>query len=125
MKKESLFPRFHPVIALFIIILYSGFTNTSSNQDTKSTEESQSSISSVGNNQLNHLLLFNFKESATPENIANAEDGLVSLGEKIPQIKNLEWGFSKTPGAKSKGFSHWHCHRRLVQRSICLSMQEK
>ncbi len=98
MKKESRFSQFILLVTLFVIFLFSGFTNSPLNWKTNATES--------GDKQLNHLVLFNFKESATPENIAKAEDGLVALEERIPQIKDLEWGFSETPGSNSKGFSH-------------------
>jgi len=106
MKKESRFSHFILLMTLFVIFLFSGFTNSPLNWKTNATEESPSSFAISEDKQLNHLVLFNFKESATPENIAKAEDGLVALQEGIPQIKDLEWGFSETPGSKSKGFSH-------------------
>ncbi|MEQ6121783.1 Dabb family protein [Reichenbachiella sp. MALMAid0571] len=56
--------------------------------------------------QLRHVVLLKFKESATPEGIAKAKDAFVALKGKIPQIEDIEWGLNNSPEGLDKGFTH-------------------
>lgn len=106
MKNQNLSSKWYLIIVLFIFIIFSACTNGSSNQETKLEEKPKSDILTIENNQFKHLLLFRFNESATPENIAKAENELISLQNKIPQIKDIEWGLNNSPSSKAKGFTH-------------------
>jgi hypothetical protein len=56
--------------------------------------------------QLRHVVLFKFKDSATKEDIINAEKAFISLTTKISQIKGFEWGINNSPEGLEKGFTH-------------------
>ena len=55
---------------------------------------------------LRHVVLFKFKESATPEDIATVEAAFKELPSKIPEIKGFEWGTNNSPEGLDKGFTH-------------------
>ncbi|MEM8956098.1 MAG: Dabb family protein [Verrucomicrobiota bacterium] len=53
-----------------------------------------------------HVVLFQFKESATPEAIAAIEKEFVALEDKIDTIEDLEWGTNVSPEGMADGFTH-------------------
>jgi hypothetical protein len=55
---------------------------------------------------LRHVVLFAFKESATPENIKSVQDAFADLQNKIPQIYDYEWGTNNSPEGVNDGFTH-------------------
>lgn len=56
--------------------------------------------------QLRHVVLFNFKESATPENIKEIEKAFAELPNKINEIHAFEWGINNSPEGLDKGLTH-------------------
>ncbi len=60
----------------------------------------------VKKNQLRHVVLFKFKDSATPDEIASVEAAFAALPSKIPQIRDFEWGTNNSPEGLDKGFTH-------------------
>jgi len=48
------------------------------------------------------LLLFNFSETTTPEEISKIVGQLTALESKIPEILDIESGLNKTDSGKSK-----------------------
>lgn len=97
---------FFIVASLFILTFFSGCTNESPRQEAKSEEKSQIEESSMKKKQLRHVVLFKFKESATPEDIAKAEKAFISLPTKISAIRDFEWGTNNSPESLDKGFTH-------------------
>ena len=53
-----------------------------------------------------HVVLFKFKDSATPEQIKNVEAAFRALATKINTIQSLEWGTNVSPENKNDGFTH-------------------
>ena len=56
--------------------------------------------------QLRHVVLFKFKDTATPEQIATVEAAFRSLPAKIPEITGFEWGTDVSVENKADGFTH-------------------
>ena len=56
--------------------------------------------------KLRHVVLFKFKETATPEDIKSVEDAFSALPGKIPQIRDYEFGTNNSPEGLDKGFTH-------------------
>lgn len=56
--------------------------------------------------KLRHVVLFKFKDSATPEDIKKVEDAFAGLSKKIKLIKDLEWGTNNSPEGLSQGLTH-------------------
>lgn len=55
---------------------------------------------------LRHVVLLKFKESSTEEDISKVEEAFSSLQDKIPEIKDYEWGTNNSPEGLDKGFTH-------------------
>lgn len=53
-----------------------------------------------------HVVLFKFKDSATPEQIKVVEDAFRDLPKKITTITGYEWGTNVSPEGKNDGFTH-------------------
>jgi len=55
---------------------------------------------------LRHVVLFKFKDSATPAQVKEVEDAFRQLPSKIKQIKGYEWGTNNSPEGLSQGLTH-------------------
>src|SRR4026209_634746 len=55
---------------------------------------------------LQHVVSFKFKDSATKEQIKEVVDAFRDLKGKIKEIKALEWGTNVSPEKHDKGFPH-------------------
>ena len=64
-----------------------------------------SGAASVGRN-LRHVVLFKFKETSTPAEIALIVDTFRGLPGRIKEIKGFEWGTNVSPEGKSDGLTH-------------------
>lgn len=53
-----------------------------------------------------HVVLFKFKDTATPEQIKGVEDAFRALPTKIDTITGYEWGTNVSPEGKADGFTH-------------------
>lgn len=56
--------------------------------------------------KLRHVVIFKFKDSATPQDIKKVEEAFAELPKKISQIKEYEWGTNNSPEMFDKGFTH-------------------
>jgi len=55
---------------------------------------------------LRHVVLFQFKESATPEQVKEVENAFCNLPKEIDVIQDYEWGTNVSPENHSQGFTH-------------------
>ena len=55
---------------------------------------------------LRHVVLFKFKESSTPADVARIVEAFRALPKRIPEIKGFEWGTNVSPEGKAEGFTH-------------------
>jgi hypothetical protein len=62
-------------------------------------------ISQAGG-EFRHIVMFKFKDNATPEQIAAVEKAFGELPSKIDTITDYEWGKSESVEGKNDGFTH-------------------
>ena len=55
---------------------------------------------------LRHVVLFKFKDDATPADVKKVEDAFVALKGKIKLIKSFEWGLNNSPEKLNQGLTH-------------------
>ena len=55
---------------------------------------------------LRHVVLFKFKDEASPRQIKEVEDAFHALPQKIDVIQDIEWGTDVSPENLSKGYTH-------------------
>ncbi len=53
-----------------------------------------------------HVVLFKFKDTATPEQVKAIEDAFAALPKQIDTITGYEWGTNVSPENKNDGFTH-------------------
>lgn len=55
---------------------------------------------------LRHVVLFKFKDTSTPVDVARIVEAFRGLPGKIDTIKGFEWGTDVSPEGKSQGLTH-------------------
>jgi len=55
---------------------------------------------------LRHVVLFKFKDDATPEQVKQVEDAFRKLPSQIKEIKGFEWGTNNSPENLNQGLTH-------------------
>jgi len=55
---------------------------------------------------LRHVVLFKFKDTATPEQVKGVEDAFRNLPKEIDVIQDFEWGTNVSPEGLDQGFTH-------------------
>ena len=60
----------------------------------------------TGPRRLRHVVLFKFKDSSTPDDVARIVAGFGGLPGKIKEIAGFEWGTDVSPEGKAQGFTH-------------------
>ena len=55
---------------------------------------------------LRHVVLFQFKDSASAEDIARVEAAFRALPGQIPEIADFEWGINNSPEELNRGYTH-------------------
>lgn len=64
------------------------------------------SASQKDSKMLRHVVLFKFKDSATPEQVKEVENAFKSLPSAIKEIKDFEWGTNNSPENLNEGLTH-------------------
>lgn len=86
---------------LAIILLLLVGCNTPAKEAPKKESEMEKPTS-----HLRHVVLFQYKETSTPEDIAKVESAFAALPSKISEIKAFEMGLNNSPENLNKGFTH-------------------
>jgi hypothetical protein len=60
----------------------------------------------VPESRLRHVVLFQFKESSSPQDIEKVVNAFRKLPEQIPQIAEFEYGENNSPEGLDAGFTH-------------------
>ena len=68
------------------------------------SEEKMAKSSHLG--RLRHVVLFQFKENTTPEDVKKLEDAFRALPSKVPTVVDFEWGTNNSPEGLADGFTH-------------------
>ena len=64
------------------------------------------SASQKDSKMLRHVVLFKFKDSATPEQVKQVENAFLALPSAITEIKDFEWGTNNSPENLNEGLTH-------------------
>ena len=98
MKINSLFLS---VICLFLFI---ACNYKSENQELKSNNETESVENKK--NQLRHLVLFKFNDKVSTDSISIVQKAFSALPDKIPEIRDFEWGIDISVEDLHQDFTH-------------------
>ena len=69
-------------------------------------DQTRSAPEPGGPRRLRHVVLFKFKDSSTPEDVARIVASFQVLPAKIKEIAGFEWGTDVSPEGKAQGFTH-------------------
>ena len=72
----------------------------------QSNQNMESPVTTEETKKLRHVVLFKFKDDADPAAVEKAIEAFAALPEKIPQIKEFEWGINNSPEGLNKGLTH-------------------
>ncbi|WP_431161560.1 Dabb family protein [Flagellimonas beolgyonensis] len=86
---------------LFVAFLILMSCNTPNKEATTNEPEMEKSTS-----QLRHVVLFQYKDTSTPQDIAKVDEAFAALPSKISEIKGFEMGLNNSPENLNKGFTH-------------------
>ncbi len=53
-----------------------------------------------------HVVLFQFKATATPEQVKGIEQDFIALAKKVDTVKSFEWGTNISPENLNDGLTH-------------------
>lgn len=56
--------------------------------------------------KVRHVVLFKFKDAATPQQIKEIETAFANLPKQIPTITGFEWGTNISPEGLAQGYTH-------------------
>jgi hypothetical protein len=65
-----------------------------------------SSVVSQAGGEFRHVVMFKFKDSATPAQVEAIEKAFAELPKKIDTIVDYEWGISESVEGKNDGLTH-------------------
>ncbi len=65
-----------------------------------------SAAASQAGGEFRHIVMFKFKDSATPAQVEAVEKAFGELPSKIDTITDYEWGTSESVEGKNDGFTH-------------------
>ena len=55
---------------------------------------------------LRHVVLFKFKDDATPDQVKQVENAFIALPSAIKEIEDIEWGTNNSPENLNQGLTH-------------------
>ncbi len=88
-------------------VAFTSCQSAESNSDADAaTTESEFTETTTSKEMLRHVVLFKFKDSATPEQVKEVEDAFMALPSKIKEIQSIEWGLNNSPENLNQGFTH-------------------
>lgn len=67
---------------------------------------SQTSSQAADTGVYRHIVLFKFKDSASPADVKTVEDAFRKLSTQVDSITSYEWGTNVSPENKNQGFTH-------------------
>jgi hypothetical protein len=97
---KKLIPSF--LLAIYLMMLGCGSGSESGADTNQSTVTAETETT----RQLRHVVLFQFTDSSTPEDIRQIEEAFAALPSKIDVIRDFEWGINNSPEGLDKGFTH-------------------
>ncbi|MFM2167114.1 MAG: hypothetical protein RIS79_1485 [Verrucomicrobiota bacterium] len=65
-----------------------------------------STLATAADAPYRHVVLFKFKDTATPEQVSGLEKAFGALATKIDTVKGFEWGTNVSPEGLNDGFTH-------------------
>ncbi len=93
---------------LLVTLLWCGLTTNAMSQDETKPLPYRKPLLIKENEEklLRHVVIFKFKDSATPAQVKRVEQAFSALPSKIPTIIDYEWGTNISPENLAQGYTH-------------------
>ncbi len=95
---------------LFLGCVYSLLSNCSTPLESSTDMNETSTQAEVhevkAERELKHVVIFKFKDEASPEDVKKLNDAFLALPKAIPVIQHFEWGLNDSPENFHQGFTH-------------------
>ena len=95
------------VYVMVVSVLLGGCINV---QETKRVYDDQPASGAAESTEpaqvLRHVVLFKFKEGASPADIRKIENAFCALPSKVDAVYDFEWGTDVSVEGRQKGFTH-------------------
>ena len=72
----------------------------------RAADSTRAAEQAAGQRCLRHVVLFKFKDTSTPEDVARIIAGFRGLPAAIKEIAGFEWGTDVSTEGKTQGFTH-------------------
>lgn len=90
----------------YLLLFFAFLIFTSCEQSSTEATESNETTMEEPDRLLRHVVLFNFTDSTSQEDIQEIEQAFASLPGKIEEIHSFEWGTNNSPEGLDKGLTH-------------------
>jgi hypothetical protein len=91
---------------LLAALLWCGITTSAMSQSKTMPQAKPTATKQNDEKLLRHVVLFKFKDSATPAQVKEVERAFSALPSKIPTIIGYEWGTNISPENLAQGYTH-------------------
>jgi hypothetical protein len=92
-------------LAILAIIGVASIQSTTAQETAKSAPATVTEMAK-GDRMLRHVVLFQFKESSTPEQIEKVVQAFRELPKKIAEVADFEYGTDNSPEGLAEGLTH-------------------
>jgi uncharacterized cupredoxin-like copper-binding protein len=91
---------------LLVALLWCGVITSAMSQNKTKAQPKPTSMKQNDEKLLRHVVIFKFKDSATPAQVKEVEQAFSALPSKIPTIIDYEWGTNVSPENLAQGYTH-------------------
>ncbi len=95
-----------PHFSILILFVFVTWGCQNSNQSENQYAEKQKSMKESPSKLLRHVVLFKFKEDASPDQIDEVVQAFAGLESKISEIHDFEMGTNNSPEGLNHGYEH-------------------
>jgi len=94
------------LLSFLVILLHSCSETTPSKKVNQKPLQEEAIQTSKKEKLLRHIVMFKFKDEATPANVKEVEAEFAALKTHIPEVIGFEWGLNNSPEELNQGFTH-------------------
>src|SRR5690625_4854309 len=91
---------------LWLILFLITSCQSGGNDSMSSTTEQNPQAMEAQAKKLRHVVMFQFKETSSDEDVRKVEEAFAALPSQISEIKDYEWGINNSPEGLNQGLTH-------------------
>lgn len=95
----------YPYLYTLFLLLFAGLACESAPKQTPAAAPTSDSMEEAAS-KLRHMVIFKFKDEASPEDVERLNQAFNTLADSIPVVQDFEWGLNDSPEDLHQGFTH-------------------